>query len=541
MRQLKNRWRSHNLTQVALVALLSAGAAGCSSDFSRFGEPVYTGSTPNQKSILGGAPAQPAYGGGYAQPGYAQPAYPPQSDVTGSVGVQRQQLPPPVAAPAAPAPVAPAPYVPQQQSYAPPPPAVPQTTGSIGSRPIVASAPAGWTMQGATPVAVQAGDTADAVARRYGVPATVLIQSNGLSDPNRLVPGQQLLIPVYTSNAPAVQAPAQRTVTAPVVQPAPVPQRAAAAPVAAPVAIQPGAKPAAHLLAGAKPQAPTPALANAPAAQPIAIVAQHTVVRGETLDAIAKHYGVTKHALMQRNGLKAEAVAAGQRLTLPAGAKVTVRTAQAPVAAPLAPALTPAAGAPPAALGQTAQLAPAKPGPITPAPVTPVATAPVPKPGEVKVASTAPTAPAKQEAAVAREITETESHAAKNGPLSFRWPVRGRVIGEFGAKPGGERNDGINLAVPEGTSVKAAEDGEVIYAGNELKGYGNLVLVRHADGWVSAYAHASDILVNRGDKVNRGQIIARAGTTGNVNQPQLHFELRKGQKPVDPKPYLASN
>ena len=537
MRQLKNLWPSHNLTQVALVALLSAGAAGCSSDFSRFGEPVYTGSTPNQKSILGGAPAQPAYGGGYAQPGYAQPAYPPQSDVTGSVGVQRQQLPPPVAAPAAPAPVAPAPYVPQQQSYAPPPPAVPQTTGSIGSRPIVASAPAGWTMQGATPVTVQAGDTADAVARRYGVPATVLIQSNGLSDPNRLVPGQQLLIPVYTSNAPAVQAPAQRVVTAPVVQPAPVPQRAAAAPVA----IQPGAKPAAHLLAGAKPPvaapAPAPALAVAPAAQPIAIVAQHTVVRGETLDAIAKHYGVTKHALMQRNGLKAEAVAAGQKLTLPAGAKVTVRTAQAPVA----PALTPAAGAPPAPLGQTAQLAPAKPGPITPAPVTPVATAPVPKPGEVKVASTAPTAPAKQEAAVAREMTETETHAAKNGPLSFRWPVRGRVIGEFGAKPGGERNDGINLAVPEGTSVKAAEDGEVIYAGNELKGYGNLVLVRHSDGWVSAYAHASDILVNRGDKVNRGQIIARAGTTGNVNQPQLHFELRKGQKPVDPKPYLASN
>jgi murein DD-endopeptidase MepM/ murein hydrolase activator NlpD len=114
------------------------------------------------------------------------------------------------------------------------------------------------------------------------------------------------------------------------------------------------------------------------------------------------------------------------------------------------------------------------------------------------------------------------------------------VIKEFGTA-NGERNDGINLAVPEGTSVKAAEDGEVIYSGNELKGYGNLVLVRHVDGWVTAYAHASELLVNRGDKVTRGQIIARAGATGGVAQPQLHFEIRKGQRPVDPKQFLASN
>ncbi len=123
---------------------------------------------------------------------------------------------------------------------------------------------------------------------------------------------------------------------------------------------------------------------------------------------------------------------------------------------------------------------------------------------------------------------------------SFRWPVRGRVIEEFGANANGNRNDGINLAVPEGTSVKSAEDGEVIYSGNELKGYGNVVLVKHTDGWVTVYAHASDLLVNKGDKVTRGQIIARAGATGSVTQPQLHFELRKGQKPVDPKTYLTN-
>jgi len=124
---------------------------------------------------------------------------------------------------------------------------------------------------------------------------------------------------------------------------------------------------------------------------------------------------------------------------------------------------------------------------------------------------------------------------------SFRWPVRGRVIAGFGQKVNGAANDGINLAVPEGTSVKAAEDGVVAYAGNELKGYGNLVLVRHSNGFVTAYAHASDIAVKRGDQVKRGQIIAKAGQTGSASSPQLHFEIRKGSTPVDPTQYLTGN
>ena len=121
---------------------------------------------------------------------------------------------------------------------------------------------------------------------------------------------------------------------------------------------------------------------------------------------------------------------------------------------------------------------------------------------------------------------------------TFRWPVRGRVIAGFGPKPNGQQNDGINVAVPEGTPIKAAEDGVVAYAGNELKGYGNLVLVRHSNGYVTAYAHASEILVKRGDPVKRGQMIAKAGQTGNVAAPQLHFEIRKGSTPVDPMPFL---
>jgi murein DD-endopeptidase MepM/ murein hydrolase activator NlpD len=121
----------------------------------------------------------------------------------------------------------------------------------------------------------------------------------------------------------------------------------------------------------------------------------------------------------------------------------------------------------------------------------------------------------------------------------FRWPVRGRVIAAFGPKSNGVQNDGINLAVPEGTPIKAAEDGVVAYAGSELKGYGNLVLVRHSNGFVTAYAHASDILVKRGETVKRGQVIAHAGQTGNVTSPQLHFEIRKGATPVDPSQYLS--
>ncbi len=125
--------------------------------------------------------------------------------------------------------------------------------------------------------------------------------------------------------------------------------------------------------------------------------------------------------------------------------------------------------------------------------------------------------------------------ASDSANPEFRWPARGRVIQAFGA--GG--NDGINIAVPEGTQVKAAEGGVVAYAGSELKGYGNLVLIRHPNGFVSAYANNGSLNVKRGDSVKRGQTIALSGQTGNVASPQLHFELRKGSKPVDPSTYLA--
>ena len=146
-----------------------------------------------------------------------------------------------------------------------------------------------------------------------------------------------------------------------------------------------------------------------------------------------------------------------------------------------------------------------------------------------------------QEANVAAPTDLLDKEALAEGPGAvpkFRWPANGRVIAGYGPTTNGQQNDGINIALPENTPVKAAEDGVVAYAGNELKGYGNLVLVRHPNGYVTAYAHAKELLVKRGDQVKRGQMIARSGQTGNVNAPQLHFEIRKGATPLDPTKFL---
>jgi murein DD-endopeptidase MepM/ murein hydrolase activator NlpD len=222
----------------------------------------------------------------------------------------------------------------------------------------------------------------------------------------------------------------------------------------------------------------------------------HVVAPGETLHSIARLYGKSVMVLATANNIRPDTmVKVGERIIipgLPPGAAVAPR-AQAQVAPPA---------------GQN--LAAAE------------------SPHSARVAT--PETPA-------QESTIKTAEPAGGLP-SFRWPVRGRVIASFGPTPNGLQNDGINLAVPEGTPVKAAEDGVVAYAGNELKGYGNLVLVRHSNGFVTAYAHASDILVKRGETVKRGQVIAHSGQTGNVTSPQLHFEIRKGSTPVDPSQYL---
>jgi murein DD-endopeptidase MepM/ murein hydrolase activator NlpD len=120
----------------------------------------------------------------------------------------------------------------------------------------------------------------------------------------------------------------------------------------------------------------------------------------------------------------------------------------------------------------------------------------------------------------------------------FSWPVSGQIVSTFGPAAGGTHNDGINISAPEGTTVVAAEAGTIAYAGNELRGFGNLLLIKHDGGWVTAYAHNQVLLVKKGDRVRRGQAIARVGSTGGVGSAQLHFELRNGTKAVDPLDHL---
>ena len=121
----------------------------------------------------------------------------------------------------------------------------------------------------------------------------------------------------------------------------------------------------------------------------------------------------------------------------------------------------------------------------------------------------------------------------------FLWPVRGKIISRFGKKKGGLYNDGLNIAAAAGSPVRAAENGVVAYGGSELAGFGNLILIKHSGGYVTAYAHNSVLLVKRGQTVRRGQIIAKVGSTGAVARPQLHFEIRKGRRSVNPLRHLV--
>jgi murein DD-endopeptidase MepM/ murein hydrolase activator NlpD len=233
----------------------------------------------------------------------------------------------------------------------------------------------------------------------------------------------------------------------------------------------------------------------------------HVVNRGDTLLGIAHRNHVSVGELARNNGLDPHApLKLGTKLNVPNGRSVAV------------------APAPAVAVGQPVQA-------ITPANTKMAALGGVPP----QAARLAQATTKIEEPSVEAPIKATEATGALP---TFRWPVRGKVITSYGAKTNGKANDGINLAVPEGTPVKAAEDGVVAYSGNELKGYGNLVLVRHTNGYVTAYAHASELMVKRGDTIKRGQVIAKSGQSGEVGSPQLHFEIRKGSSPVDPLQFL---
>lgn len=246
----------------------------------------------------------------------------------------------------------------------------------------------------------------------------------------------------------------------------------------------------------------------------------HVVQHGETLYSIADSEGVELYSLARMNELTPPfAVEPGRVLKLPPV-----------VARPLAP--QPPLPAPPPGKPEIAAT------PVAPVTTQPLGAPPSPPPQKPEVASVPP--PAQAPAATPQQ-PQAELPAPPPRAGRFMWPVQGKVIGHYGTTPAGTHNDGINIAAAKGTPVRAADSGVVAYAGNELRGYGNLVLIKHAGGWMTAYAHNGPLLVKRGDVVKRGQEIATVGSTGIVSEPQLHFEIRRGTQVLDPTQYLAAS
>ncbi len=212
----------------------------------------------------------------------------------------------------------------------------------------------------------------------------------------------------------------------------------------------------------------------------------YTVKRGDTLASIARKYGTTYQALAQKNNIRPPyALNVGQKIAVTGTAQQSQNVAK-----------------------------------TTTSP-TPKTTAASSSKSTTKTTSTA------------SSVAVSTKRAAK-----FVWPVTGKIISSFGTVGKGLKNDGINISAPLGTSVKAGDKGTVAYAGNGLKGFGNLILIKHSDGYITAYAHTDKILVKKGQSVARGEKIATVGKTGGVSAPQLHFEVRAGKKAVNPRNYL---
>ena len=442
--------RSRRMPQVAVLALMSVGFAGCSADMqTRLSDSSFSNPFASQPESTGSVRAPAAER--RELPQYARPQ-------SSAPQFQSQALP-------APAVAAPPAYSGGVSgggrgvsSYAPPSRSPIETTATVPPRSVAAARPAS---PNGTTIIVGTSDTLDGLAKRYNVSAAAILQANGYKGPRVLSPGQQLIIP-----------------------------KQAAVAVAAPALAPPVSKPLAA------------------AAGPSSV---HIVNRGDTLMSIARRNNVPVGELAKANNLDQSArLSLGMKLTVPGSKSAAV----APVAQPVAAAATVQPVAPPATTKMAAAGGP---------------------PQAARLAQ-ATTNVAEEKPVV--EAASVKSSEATGALPTFRWPVRGKVITSYGAKTNGKSNDGINLAVPEGTPVKAAEDGVVAYSGNELKGYGNLVLVRHSNGYVTAYAHASELMVKRGDTIKRGQIIAKSGQSGEVGSPQLHFEIRKGSSPVDPLQFL---
>lgn len=311
----------------------------------------------------------------------------------------------------------------------------------------------------------------------------------------------------------------------------------------------------------------------------------HTVVRGDTLYGVSRQYGIDSFELARLNNLQPPYnIRVNQQLVLPGGdtrpgvevvdrtngsmptiAPVPRSTVQVEESKPIAGGISSSALPPPSS-SVSASSSPSAVKEI-PAPVVPpsVQTGPQSLPtyipsAEVRapVSASAPAAPevahvpattpierptaatAEPEQEKAQLASLPRSNAKPRAGGKFIWPTEGKLLSEYGSKGDGLHNDGINIAAPKGAPVFAAAPGVVAYAGNEIRGFGNLLLIQHADGWMTAYAHNDKLLVKRGDKVTQGQQISAVGASGNVASPQLHFEIRRGKRAVDPLDQLGT-
>lgn len=276
---------------------------------------------------------------------------------------------------------------------------------------------------------------------------------------------------------------------------------------------------------------------------------QVTVLPGDTVYAISRRTGASPQSIIALNSLQAPyTLSVGQTIRVPSNAVPPSRVSVAQPAAPLQTVSAPreaahivrpgdtlysisrATGAGVAEIAQANNLYP-------PYSISVGQTLRIPGATSLPVQREA-AAPATDVADIARTVSY-EQPAPRKASL-FDWPVQGAIIGSYGLTPGGKRNDGVNIAAPIGTPVRAAADGEVVYRGSELDGYGNLILIKHEDGFVTAYAHSDAMLVKKGDRVRQGQVIAKVGQTGSAGEPQLHFEIRQNLKAVDPVALLGS-
>lgn len=506
------------VARILVAMLLASAATGCSSDASRFSsvfstDNISTASIPRRSVVEQPVPSATIGGGQVAsQPDYtnrqqamsqpypSQPGYQPSSVARGAatpVSVQRAELAAPTgagpatdkAAERAAALAQPFPAAPSGQQtavLARPTAGDDLTTGSTAAQ-------NGWsTGKAAARVTLRPGETIASLSKRYGVPEREILRANGLTHSSDAAAGQLVIIPNLSGQTNAARAAANASGLPdgsgkPMLPQSPE-QNVAVLPTV-PTSRDKSQAPASS--------ATGKAVAGAGEG---AAPGTYVVKPGDSLNKIAKATGTPIDKLKAANGLTSANIRVGQALKIPAGG-AAAQTASAPATDPLKTATIPAAKSDKAPAGYKA----------------PAATQSVSEVASVDTKESAPEA---------------------TGIGKYRWPVRGAVVAGYGANVEGKRNDGIDISVPAGTPVKAAENGVVIYAGNGLKELGNTVLVRHDDGTVTVYGHADALSVQRGQKVQRGQQLATSGMSGNVKRPMLHFEVRKDATPVNPMTFL---